>query len=132
MIAPSLVREIKGLLAERAYSQRKIARITGVSRGTVGAIASGKRRDYEVVESDFETEPAGPVGPPERCPGCGGFVNMPCRLCRVRSLMAKSRVARPPARPHEPLELNLTGDQGLRYEKARLRQISTGPGRVRS
>jgi len=132
MIAPSVVREIKGLLADGAYSQRKIARITGVSRGTVGAIASGKRRDYEVVQSDQDMEPAGPVGPPDRCPGCGGFVTMPCRLCRTRRQMAESRVARPPARPNEPLELKLTGDQRLRYEEIRLRRmrtVSQRPGR---
>lgn len=132
MIAPSVVREIRGLLADGAYSQRKIARITGVSRGTVGAIARGKRRDYEAVESDQDVEPAGPVGPPERCPGCGGFVTMPCRLCRTRRLVAESRVARPPARPNESLELKLTGDQRLRYEevhKRRMRTVSHRPDR---
>ena len=47
MLAPSVVEEIRRLLAEDTLSYRKIARLTGVSRGTIGAIASGKRPDYQ-------------------------------------------------------------------------------------
>ena len=44
MIEPQLVERVEQLLAEDKLSHRKIARITGVSRGTIGAIASGRRR----------------------------------------------------------------------------------------
>ena len=126
MIAPSVVREIKRLLAETTYSQRKIARITGVSRGTIGAIAGGKRRDYEAEERGVEVDPE-PAGPPRRCAGCGAMVRMPCVLCRTRELIRRSRVARPPARPEEPTQLQLTPDHQLRYEQIRRRPNETPP-----
>ena len=82
MISPQIVAEVRRLLAEEKHSHRKIARLTGISRGSVGAIASGRRPDYEPLrEEDEEEEPA---GPPRRCPNCGGLVYVPCRLCRVR------------------------------------------------
>jgi hypothetical protein len=80
------VAEIRRMLARGELSQRKIAEQTGVSRGTVGAIALGRRPDYEdrrqAARGDFEP----PSGPLHRCPGCGGMVLMPCLLCRVRAL----------------------------------------------
>jgi len=124
MIASSVVNEIKRLLAEGKCSQRKIARITGVSRGTVGAIASGRRRDYDVPTREPELDLDEPTGPPRRCTGCGGLVYMPCRLCHVRKLVAESRVARPPARPDEPLRLELSDDQQARYERIRRRRMT--------
>jgi hypothetical protein len=129
MIAPSVVHEIKRLLAEGKYSQRKIARITGVSRGTVGAIASGKRPDYETRARDPELELEQPAGPPRRCPGCGGLVYMPCRLCHVRKLVGEARIARPPAKREGPLRLELSGDHRARYERVRLGRTKTAPRR---
>ena len=29
------------------------------------------------------------MGPPRRCPNCGGLVYVPCRLCRVRKTLAE-------------------------------------------
>jgi DNA-binding XRE family transcriptional regulator len=129
MIAPSVVHEIRRLLAQGNYSQRKIARITGVSRGTVGAIASGKRRDYGLRVKDPEMELEEPGGPPRRCPGCGGLVSMPCRLCHVRKLVAEVRIARPPAKREGPLQLDLSDDHRARYERIRLRRTRTAPRR---
>jgi len=129
MIAPSVANQIKRLLSEGKYSQRKIARMTGVSRGTVGAIAGGKRPDYEARARERQSELEQPTGPPRRCPGCGGLVYMPCRLCRVRKLAAESRIARPPVRPEERLRLDLSGDHRSRYERIRLRRTKEGPGR---
>ncbi len=82
MLAPGTVLEIRRLLASGHHSQRQVARITGVSRGTVGAIALGRRPDYPPEPED--NEPNTNV-PPVRCPGCGGWVYAPCRLCRVRA-----------------------------------------------
>ena len=129
MIAPSVVQEVKRLLAEGKYSQRKIARITGVSRGTVGAIASGKRRDYKARARDPELELEEPAGPPQRCPGCGGLVHMPCRLCHVRKLVAEARIARPPTRRDPPMRLELSDDHRARYERIRLARTTTAPRR---
>ena len=47
MIKPEVVEEIERLLGEEKLSQRKVARLTGVSRGTIATIAAGKRPDYE-------------------------------------------------------------------------------------
>lgn len=84
MIAPEMILEIKRCLATGKLSQRQIARQTGISRATVGAIASGKRPEYQPRPRD--DEPDRPTGPPERCPGCGGRVYLPCRLCRIRAV----------------------------------------------
>lgn len=85
MIAPAVVREIRDLLAGGGLSQRKIAQRVGVSRGTVNAIARGKRPDYLP-----RRQPADglipPSGPPRRCPGCGGMVQMPCLVCHLRAI----------------------------------------------
>jgi len=89
MIAPALVMEVRRLLGERKLSQRAIAKATGVSRGTVSAIASGKRPDYRPAIRDNELHFDDPIGPPEKCPTCGGMVYMPCRLCQIRHHIAK-------------------------------------------
>ncbi|HEY2759241.1 MAG TPA: hypothetical protein VGI75_00820, partial [Pirellulales bacterium] len=59
-----------------------------ISRGVVGAVASGKRPDYS------RKTPEEPLCllPAVRCRGCGGFVHPPCRLCRVRALKARELV----------------------------------------
>lgn len=78
MLPLSKVQEIRRLLEEGELSQRKIATRVGVSRGTVGALATGKRGDYGREPTVEE-----PLGPPERCPGCGQLVVMPCVYCRA-------------------------------------------------
>lgn len=93
MVPAWRVAEIRRMLAQ-GESQRKIAERTGVSRGTVGAIALGRRPDYEDRRKARRGDFAPPAGPPRRCPGCGGMVLMPCLLCHVRALGA--------AREHHP------------------------------
>lgn len=118
MLAPSMVAEIRRLLAEDKLSQRKIARLSGVSRGTVGAIASGKRPDYGPRPSD--DEPDRPSGPPQRCATCGGMVYMPCRLCALRERPAATgKSLRMDPRPDLPLELELRPEHRRRYEQVR-------------
>lgn len=96
MIATALVEEVRRMLQEGRISQRQIAQHTGVSRGTVNAIAKGRRRD----NSDRHREHGvgdgftPPTGMPLRCPGCGGLAQMPCLLCYIRA----KRDAREPAR----------------------------------
>lgn len=83
MIGSGMVAEIRRLLAEGRLSQRKIAKLTGISRATISAIASGRRPDYQPRPANdlFDR----PQGPPRRCLGCGGLVYLPCKLCRVRA-----------------------------------------------
>ena len=120
MLAPALVAEVQRLLADGKHSQRAVARLTRISRGTVGAIASGRRRDYEVLaDADGEEEP---VGPPQRCPECGGLVYMPCRLCRVRGMRANHPQPRQELRIAEAGErprLELRAEHAIRYEEVR-------------
>lgn len=91
MIAPQVVDEIKRLLDEGSLSQRGIARQLGVSRGTVHAIARGKRPDYHNRRGEEEDQIVPPRGPWSRCRTCGGMVQMPCLACRVRALRDASR-----------------------------------------
>lgn len=84
MIAPSMVDEVRRLLSEGRLSQRAIARRTGISRGTVAAIASGRRPDYEARRRAAGIEYTPPRGKPVRCPGCGALVQMPCLACQLR------------------------------------------------
>jgi DNA-binding XRE family transcriptional regulator len=84
MIAGHVVAEVRRLLEEGRLSQRKIAQWTGVSRGTVNAIARGQRADPEARRCRGADMVVPPSGPPRRCPGCGGMVQMPCLLCQLR------------------------------------------------
>ena len=52
MIATTVVKEIERLLHEEKLSQRKVALLMGVSRGTIGTIADGRRPDYEQLRLD--------------------------------------------------------------------------------
>lgn len=127
MIAASVVEEIRRLLVEGKLSQRKIARLTGISRGTVGAIAAGRRPDYESLRSVADGGFPGPAGPPQRCPGCGGMVYMPCRLCRARAVQADASNPRLPGRCRqleEPLGLELRDEDRARYEEICRQRVS--------
>ena len=134
MIASSVVQEVRRLLAQGEFSQRKIARIAGISRGTVGAIAAGKRSDRVRLRRAVEDESREPVGPLQRCPGCGGMVYMPCSLCRARALKAGS--SKLPIRawlkqPDEPLGLDLKEEDRARYEEILMRRESASDCQAR-
>lgn len=91
MVPQDKIDVIRRLLADGKHSQRQIATLTGVSRGTVGAVALGKRDDRLPRPADEWDAPSGPI---LRCPGCGGLVYSPCRLCRMRDLKATERADR--------------------------------------
>lgn len=90
MLPVDRIQEVRRLLSQPELSQRTIARMTGVSRATIGAVASGRRPDYQPRPRSDEEDDR-PQGPPQRCRGCGGLVYMPCRLCRVRAIKAEER-----------------------------------------
>jgi transcriptional regulator with XRE-family HTH domain len=99
MISSAVIEEVRRLLEEQKLSQRMIARQVGVSHGTVNAIWLGKRPEHRASRPDEDEEaPLFNSTPPQRCPSCGGLVQMPCLLCRVRSLREKTRRGRPLAR----------------------------------
>ncbi len=119
MLAPTVVEEIRRLLADDQLSHRKISERTGVCRGTIGGIASGKRPDYQQLRRARQEDQLEPAGPLERCPGCGAMVYHPCRFCRARSLAARRRRAAAGRRSepgNEILELRLKDEHRLRYE----------------
>ncbi len=86
MLAPELVEQIRGMLADGRMSRRGVARELRVSRGAVDAIAQGRRPDYTAHCQDRTPGLDMPAGPIERCPGCGARVRMPCLACRLRAL----------------------------------------------
>jgi transcriptional regulator with XRE-family HTH domain len=94
MITTTVVDEIRRMLQEGRLSQRNIARRIGVSRGTVNAIALGRRVSCAArrrCDADGFTPPA---GVPVRCPGCGARVQMPCLLCYIRTTHGRRRAER--------------------------------------
>ena len=125
MIAADKVQLVENLLRENRFSQRRISKMVGISRAVVGQIAAGTRPDYEARRMDRHEELYTPLGPCERCPGCGARVYLPCRLCRIRALKAVDQVKRqervsrgPSARPRTRAGLRAgrrpRGDPGLR------------------
>lgn len=91
MIHPEVIGEAQRLLNLGHLSQRKIAKRLGISRGTVNALANGRR----VIQPPRPPSPERDFTPPSglfvRCGGCGGKVQMPCLLCFVRGLIAARR-----------------------------------------
>ena len=88
MISNVAETEIRRLLAEGQLSQRKIALHVGVSRGTVHAMARGKRPEHlREIRHRRRSPLITPTGPPRRCPQCGGLVQMPCLACQVRGIL---------------------------------------------
>ncbi len=118
MIAPSVIDEILRLLAESSLSQRRIAEITNVSRGTVNAVARGKRRAHRCPWPDWEE----PTGPLERCSKCGAMATTPCHACRVRELVHGGRARPNPVRSDVRLGLDLRDPHRRRYEEVRRRR----------
>lgn len=100
MIALEKVLEVRRLLDDGALSRRAIARQTGVSRGTVNAIANGERGLFGAPppdERDARRRP-GQSGVARRCVGCGAMVYLPCLVCRTRRHIATEPSAGRPAK----------------------------------
>ena len=91
MITTTVVDEIRRMLREGRLSQRKIASRIGVSRGTVNAIALGRRIEPLARRQAGDDGFIPPTGLPVRCPGCGGRVQMPCLLCYMRARQWRMR-----------------------------------------
>lgn len=90
MIDNAIIRKIQILVKQGRMSQRQIAKHTGVSRGTVQAVANGQRTEYSHSTSKSAVTWVVPSGQPERCPQCGGRVRMPCLACQIYESGSKS------------------------------------------
>jgi len=112
-IESTVIEEIQCLLKDGALNHREIAQMMKVGRATVGAISRGKRRPgHSRPKMDEQL-----IGPVLRCPGCGAKVMMPCHACSIRK-MSKSKRCFASAQG-EPLELDLAGEDQIRYEMKR-------------
>jgi hypothetical protein len=131
MLAAKIVAEVRRLLETKTHSQRRIAALLGISRGSVAAIALGRRREPQAKaagEAVFEDS-----GPPTRCSGCGAMVHMPCLLCRLRKETPRRPAHRVPDLP-ATMRLDLRPEHRQRYEEVRLRRrtMSTNEERAQS
>ena len=84
MLPTALIHEIDRLLKQGELSHRKIAARLGVSRGTVSAIAAGRRGLYGKDSPDENSRSLSSASPPTRCPRCGYRVFPPCLICEAR------------------------------------------------
>ena len=124
MIPQNTLDEVRRLLHSKV-SYRKIAKVAGVSRGSVSLIASGKRADYVERERRRSEEDLGPSGPFVRC-ACGHKVQLPCQICRARYRRAhgdeRPRAERGETR--DDLHLQLDDEHRVRYEEIRRRRAN--------
>jgi hypothetical protein len=93
MLPTSLVQEIDRLLKGGELSRRQIAQRLGVSRGTVSAIASGRRGLHGMDPLD-ERRARTPSSAPTRCSRCGYQVYLPCLICATRQQQQNKRLGR--------------------------------------
>ena len=94
MLPLATIEEIDRLLRDDQLSQRKIAKQLGVSRGTVAAVATGRRGMYGKEPEDETSRSLAPQSPPVRCPGCGFLIYMPCLVCSARTYRLQKKVQR--------------------------------------
>jgi hypothetical protein len=83
MLSTAIILEIDRLLKEGELSHRKIAARLNVSRGTISAIANGRRGLFG-RDPDVDWPARAHLSPPTRCRGCGYRVYMPCLICSAR------------------------------------------------
>lgn len=103
MISDAQFDQIEQLL-EEGHTQRAIARLTGISRGTVHAIATGKRLKQG---PGFQPKPCAP----HHCPTCGALIDLePCVACHARGVAAEAGVHH----VSEPIEEIMRRIQGPR------------------
>jgi hypothetical protein len=107
------------LLRDSNLSQRQIAAVAHVSRGSVANVLYNRHRGRDRPADDVEDL----VGPPERCPECGCLVYMPCRLeIARRALACADKQPSDASRAIEPLGLDLHGEPLRRYQEIRRRR----------
>jgi Helix-turn-helix domain len=93
MLPTSLVHEIDRLLKAGTLSHRKIALRLGVSRGTINAIANGRRGLHGKDPTDNRRAQT-PSFAPTRCQDCGYRVYLPCLICSARQHKQRRQLLR--------------------------------------
>ncbi len=111
MLSEKTVKKIQNLLGKEQFSQRKVAKLCGVSRSAVLRVLRQSKREVgpttrkkvqptrhaDIVNSGEITLPHGEY---QRCPICGGKVQMPCLACHLRKKREASfKAGRPQAVP---------------------------------
>lgn len=105
MLSTALIMEVRRELDRGTLSHREISRRLGVSRGIITAMAKGERGDHgrDPSGENFRNSPRRPLTRPVRCPGCGGLVFAPCRLCAAQACRERTleirRLLREPTPP---------------------------------
>lgn len=124
MLDPAVVDEVMRLLAEGRWSKRKIARMTGVSRGSVQGIASGRRAVRTAPPPDEKKIFKAMA---RRCPGCGRWMQIPvgAERCLACQAAAGPDVRLGLADEAGPCRLDLPPDEELqaRFRRARRRTL---------
>ena len=125
MIDPAIEHRIRELLASGRHSQRAIARMTGIARGTVASIASGDRPDYSArQQAKIGREKPPFSGPARRCGTCGAKVQLPCLACSIARDQAAGRLQRSYTLPDpEKFELQLRHAERARYLRIQGRHV---------
>ena len=85
MLDPGKVKRAERLIATGEFTRRQISHMAGISRGSVDAIATGKRRCRRRKDTE---EPRGPLN---RCLTCGARVYGDCIACDVRRRLAEEK-----------------------------------------
>ena len=113
MLSNEQIKEVMRLLETGQHSRRQIAKIIGTSRIMVYRIERGKKRLQPTIKKEREDEDRH-KRPFERCPVCGGRVQLPCIACVVSKLdkVKTFRCNKP-----ESLKLALEDEHRKRYEK---------------
>jgi Helix-turn-helix domain len=127
MLALALIEKIERLLQEGELSQRKIAELVGVSRGTVAAVATGRRGINGREPGESCRDPRVHLAPPERCPECGFLVYMPCLVCRTREHRHWQKVWQASG----PAAAPTSSESGRRTKVTRRRRLRRNPSRSR-
>lgn len=122
VISPALAAKVRSLLVDQKMSQRQVARLTGVSRATVKAIASGEW--FERYRARHGCDNTTPIL--TRCPECGAMVEMPCRACEVRRLKKAGRIPPLPSTEDGPPRVELRGSEYARYLEVRAAALARG------
>jgi hypothetical protein len=127
MIAPEIEDGIVHLAREasggRPLSNRGIARLVGVSRGTVQRVIRYGPRHRPAEELPENTPPIGTtIGD---CP-VHGRVRMPCLACWLLARLPRAARIRTDDGPEGPIRIELRGPERLRYEQLRRAKAAAG------
>lgn len=88
MIAQDVENKIQTFLRTHRASQRAVAERFGVSRSVVKRLMQQQHLSRGALRRSANVNEDGPFvlpeGMPQRCPGCGHRVQMPCLACQLR------------------------------------------------